>query len=290
MKFKRNNYIILLLGYLLIFISVQAIQTDMLSFNCNEVIIEGITTRVGFSARLRVKTDSGANNQYVDLKRVQGYEKNKVIKIEKINIMETNSTRMKFQKDKNGNLIDTLEFNINGNLVFHWNNIKKGYSKRITIGAVYSMLGNKKVEVGNIDINLENLNIISILKVNVKKNMDFGTIIAGEKADTKESSRTPAQVEIEGVNGSDIKITIPQKVEIKNSSGDSLLVNLRFGEGEKLKEEGQNKSIVKKILSKNSKYNIGKTDLIEINGSVTTKRGNEGNYKGIFTVRVEYED
>lgn len=290
MKFKRNNYIILLLGYLLIFISVQAIQTDMLSFNCNEAIIEGITTRVGFSARLRVKTDSGANNQYVDLKRVQGYEKNKVIKIEKINIMEINSTQMKFSKDKNGNLIDTLEFNVNGNLVFHWNNIKKGYSKQVTIGAVYSMLGNKKVEVGNIDINLENLNIISILKVNVKKNMDFGTIIAGEKADTKESFRTPAQVEIEGVNGSDIKITIPQKVEIKNSSGDSLLVNLRFGEGKKLKEDGQNKSIVKKILSKDSKYNIGKTDLIEINGSVTTKRGNEGNYKGIFTVRVEYED
>lgn len=290
MKFKRNNYIILLLGYLLIFISVQAIQTDMLSFNCNEAIIEGITTRVGFSARLRVKTDSGANNQYVDLKRVQGYEKNKVIKVEKINIMETNSTRMKFPKDKNGNLIDTLEFNINGNLVFHWNNIKKGYSKRITIGTVCSMIGNKKVEVENIDINLENLNIISILKVKVKKNMDFGTIIAGEKADTKESSRTPAQIEVEGVSESNVKITIPQKVEIKNSKGDSLLVNLRFREPTQLKEEGQNKSIVKKVLAKGSKYDIGKTDLIEIDGSVATRKGNEGNYKGLFTVRVEYED
>ena len=290
MKFKRNNYIILLLGYLLIFISIQAVQTDMLSFNCNEAIIEGITTRVGFSARLRVKTDSGANNQYVDLKRVQGYEKNKVIKVEKINIMETNSTRMKFPKDKNGNLIDTLEFNINGNLVFHWNNIKKGYSKRITIGAVCSMIGNKKVEVENIDINLENLNIISILKVKVKKNMDFGTIIAGEKADTRESSRTPAQIEVEGVNESNVKITIPQKVEIKNSKGDSLLVNLRFREPTQLKEEGQNKSIVKKVLSKGSKYDIGKTDLIEIDGSVATRKGNEGNYKGLFTVRVEYED
>lgn len=290
MKFKRNNYIILLLGYLLIFISVQAIQTDMLSFNCNEAIIEGITTRVGFSARLRVKTDSGANNQYVDLKRVQGYEKNKVIKVEKINIMETNSTRMKFPKDKNGNLIDTLEFNINGNLVFHWNNIKKGYSKRITIGAVCSMIGNKKVEVENIDINLENLNIISILKVKVKKNMDFGTIIAGEKADTRESSRTPAQIEVEGVSESNVKITIPQKVEIKNSKGDSLLVNLRFREPTQLKEEGQNKSIVKKVLAKGSKYDIGKTDLIEIDGSVATRKGNEGNYKGLFTVRVEYED
>lgn len=290
MKFKRNNYIILLLGYLLIFISVQAIQTDMLSFNCNEAIIEGITTRVGFSARLRVKTDSGANNQYVDLKRVQGYEKNKVIKVEKINIMETNSTRMKFPKDKNGNLIDTLEFNINGNLVFHWNNIKKGYSKRITIGAVCSMIGNKKVEVENIDINLENLNIISILKVKVKKNMDFGTIIAGEKADTRESSRTPAQIEVEGVSESNVKITIPQKVEIKNSKGDSLLVNLRFREPTQLKEEAQNKSIVKKVLSKGSKYDIGKTDLIEIDGSVATRKGNEGNYKGLFTVRVEYED
>lgn len=290
MKFKRNNYIILLLGYLLIFISVQAIQTDMLSFNCNEAIIEGITTRVGFSARLRVKADSGANNQYVDLKRVQGYEKNKVIKVEKINIMETNSTRMKFPKDKNGNLIDTLEFNINGNLVFHWNNIKKGYSKRITIGAVCSMIGNKKVEVENIDINLENLNIISILKVKVKKNMDFGTIIAGEKADTRESSRTPAQIEVEGVSESNVKITIPQKVEIKNSKGDSLLVNLRFREPTQLKEEAQNKSIVKKVLSKGSKYDIGKTDLIEIDGSVATRKGNEGNYKGLFTVRVEYED
>lgn len=262
----------------------------MLSFNCNEAIIEGITTRVGFSARLRVKTDSGANNQYVDLKRVQGYEKNKVIKVEKINIMETNSTRMKFPKDKNGNLIDTLEFNINGNLVFHWNNIKKGYSKRITIGAVCSMIGNKKVEVENIDINLENLNIISILKVKVKKNMDFGTIIAGEKADTRESSRTPAQIEVEGVSESNVKITIPQKVEIKNSKGDSLLVNLRFREPTQLKEEGQNKSIVKKVLSKGSKYDIGKTDLIEIDGSVATRKGNEGNYKGLFTVRVEYED
>ena len=290
MKFKRNNYIILLLGYLLIFISVQAIQTDMLSFNCNEAIIEGITTRVGFSVRLRVKTDSGANNQYVDLKRVQGYEKNKVIKVEKINIMETNSTRMKFPKDKNGNLIDTLEFNINGNLVFHWNNIKKGYSKRITIGTVCSMIGNKKVEVENIDINLENLNIISILKVKVKKNMDFGTIIAGEKADTRESSRTPAQIEVEGVSESNVKITIPQKVEIKNSKGDSLLVNLRFREPTQLKEEGQNKSVVKKVLSKGSKYDIGKTDLIEIDGSVATRKGNEGNYKGLFTVRVEYED
>lgn len=290
MKFKRNNYIILLLGYLLIFISVQAIQTDMLSFNCNEAIIEGITTRVGFSARLRVKTDSGANNQYVDLKRVQDYEKNKVIKVEKINIMETNSTRMKFPKDKNGNLIDTLEFNINGNLVFHWNNIKKGYSKRITIGTVCSMIGNKKVEVENIDINLENLNIISILKVKVKKNMNFGTIIAGEKADTRESSRTPAQIEVEGVSESNVKITIPQKVEIKNSKGDSLLVNLRFREPTQLKEEGQNKSIVKKVLSKGSKYDIGKTDLIEIDGSVATRKGNEGNYKGLFTVRVEYED
>lgn len=290
MKFKRNNYIIFILGYLLIFISVQAIQTDMLSFNCNEAIIEGITTRVGFSARLRVKTDSGANNQYVDLKRVQGYEKNKVIKVEKINIMETNSTRMKFPKDKNGNLIDTLEFNINGNLVFHWNNIKKGYSKRITIGAVCSMIGNKKVEIENIDINLENLNIISILKVKVKKNMDFGTIIAGEKADTKESYRTPAQIEVEGVSESNVKITIPQKVEIKNSKGDSLLVNLRFREPTQLKEEGQNKSIVKKVLSKGSKYDIGKTDLIEIDGSVATRKGNEGNYKGLFTVRVEYED
>ena len=78
-------------------------------------------------------------------------------------------------------------------------------------------------------------------------------------------------------------------MEIKNSKGDSLLVNLRFRESTQLKEEGQNKSIVKKVLSKGSKYDIGKTDLIEI-GSVATRKGNEGNYKGLFTVRVEYED
>ncbi|WP_294655563.1 DUF4402 domain-containing protein [uncultured Fusobacterium sp.] len=290
MKTKIDKYIILFLGYLLTFISIQAVETDVLSFHCNEAIIEGITTRVGFSANLRIKTDSGAENQYIDFENFKGYNSSHFIKAENVKVMGTNSSYLKFSKDKDGNLRDTMEFSVDGNLIFHWNKMKNRYSKQVRLGKVYYRINQNSREGGNIDIEIDNLNIISILKIVVKKDMDFGTIIAGEKADTRESNRTPAQIEIEGVKGNNVKISMPKNTEIKNGRGDSLTVNLRFRENANEKDEGGKKTLIKKISSNVPKGNIGKTDLVEIDGSVVTKKVSEGNYKGIFTVRVEYED
>lgn len=290
MKFKIKKHMILLWLYFLVFISIQGVQTDIISFHCNDAIIERVTTRAEFSAKLRVRTDSGVKNQYIEFKELKGYEESNFIKVENICIMGNNSNYIKFLKDKDGNLKDTLEFTIKGNLVFYWDKAKDKWLKQVRLGKVYYRLDQNSKEVGTVDIRLDNLNIISILRVNIKKNMDFGTIVAGQKADTREALRSSAQLEIEGASGTKVKVTIPQTTEIKNRLGDSLLVNLRFRDSYKSKNESCYKSITKEILSKNLRGNIGKTDLIEIDGSIATKRESLGNYKGVFTVRVEYED
>ena len=119
--------------------------------------------------------------------------------------------------------------------------------------------------------------------------MDFGTIIAGQKASTRESSRTPAEIDVEGTSGQRVKITIPKSAEIKNSSGDILLVDLQFRNTQNMSDLGDKKSIVKNIAFEN-KNGIGKTDIIKIDGNIATKTNSRGNYKGVFTVRVEYEN
>lgn len=287
-KFEIKNLIFLIFIYLLTFSLLRAAQTDIISFYTNEAIIEGVTPRVEFAANLRVKTNKIGNNQYIDLKYFQHYNKNSFIQCENIQVVGASSNILKFQKEKNGAIKDILEFRIKGELIFHWKRYKKNQHKHIRLGKVYLIINHNKKEVGKIDIVLDDLNIVSLLKINVKNHMDFGTIIAGKRADTREAERNPARLEIEGTTGKRVKITIPQTTKIENGNGDALDVELRFRE--KSKQEGANKSIVKEILYENSKNDIGKTDVIEIDGSVTTRRQSHGNYKGIFTVRVEYEN
>ncbi|WP_293958745.1 DUF4402 domain-containing protein [uncultured Fusobacterium sp.] len=284
---KISSYMILFLIFLLTFIHIQAVQTDILSFYCNETIIERVTTRAEFRANLRVRTDSIAENQYIGFKDLKGYDKNSFIKVENVRVLGTNSDKIKFEKDENGNIKDTLEFNIKGNLVFHWNNEKNSNLRQVKLGKVYQKLNS--ISNGDVEIILDNLEITPILKVNVTNHMDFGTIVAGQKADTKEPWRTPAQLEIEGASGKNVKILIPQTTEIKNQEGDRILVDLRFRNKVEVKE-GNNKSITERIKDKGSGDSIGKTDTVVIDGSVTTEKENHGNYKGMFIVRVEYEN
>lgn len=275
---KRIKSILFLGIFLLNFLSIQAISTDVLSFYTDRPLIEGITTRIEFTTDLRIKTDNTNKGQYIDFKDCEKYNRNPFIKYENIKILGKNSTSINFSDNR-----DTLEFRIKGTLIFHWNNYNKNYQKKITLGKIYS---NKK-EIGTIDIVLDKLNIVSSLKVNVRNHMDFGTIVSGQKASTKELSRTPAEIEIAGSSGQQVKITIPNSIEIKNNTGDSLLVNLQFRENQNLNNSSGKKNIVKNILP--AKNGVGKTDLIKIDGSVTTKQKNYGTYKGTFIVRIEYE-
>lgn len=290
MKINIRNYIFLIFIFLFTPLITQGVQTDILSFHCNEAIIEGITTRVEFTANLRIKTDNLRDNQYVDFNNLQGQLKNNFIKCENIQILGKSSNIISFQKDKNNNIKDTLEFRIKGNLIFYWSKYKNNYSKVIRLGKIYTKINQERKEIGVIEIILDNLNIVSLLKVNIKNHMDFGTIIAGQKVDTREAGRTPARIEVEGASRKKVKIVIPQTTKIENNRGDILTVDLNFREREKSKQEGAKKSIVKNILNETSKRGVGKTDTIEIDGSIITKRQSLGNYKGVFTVRVEYEN
>lgn len=282
---KIKNFIFFLWVYLLTSLTIQAVTTDVLSFYTNKAIIEGITTRVDFTTDLRVKIDNPNINQFISLYDSQKYDKNSFIKYENLQILNTNSSSIRFPSKE-----DILEFRVKGTLIFYWDKYKINFPNRVTLGEVYSNINNQQKKSGTIDIILNDLNIVSILKVNVKNHMNFGTIIAGQKASTKESSRTPAKIEIEGSNNQKVKITIPESAEIKNSSGDTILVNLDFRDNQAIKNSNGKKSIIKNISSENSKNGIGKTDPIKIDGDLVTSKKNRGNYKGTFVVRVEYEN
>ena len=277
---KNIKYLLFLGIFLLTFLSIRATTTDVLSFYTNKPIIAGITTRVEFIADLRVKSKNINKNKYICFEDCEKYNRNPFIKSENIKILGKNSTSINFSDNR-----DTLEFRIKGTLIFYWNKYNKNYPKKITLGKIYS---NKK-EIGTIDIILDRLNIISILKINVKNHMNFGTIVAGQKASTREFSRIPAEIEVVGTSEQIVKVTIPTSTEIKNNSGDSLLVNLKFRENQNIKNSYGKESIIKNILFKNSKNGIGKTNPIKIDGSIVTKQKNCGIYKGTFIIRVEYE-
>lgn len=268
--------------------AIENVYSEILSFSTNDPIIEGKTGRIGFSAIVRVTPSTVTRYQYLAIE-----EENISSRFINVIDLKNKNGNHHINLKVNGNIVEeSLELNLTGTLVFNWTEFNKNSQMLIKIGSIYVEEDNinKADKIGNIYINLgDYINIISALKINVKENMDFGTIIAGQRADTKESSRTPAKIEIEGIINRDVKIMIPETVTIENEEKDVLEVKLSFGNAERTKKEKNYLAIEKNLNQKSGKENIGTTETVVINGLLQTKKHSRGNYKGVFTVRVEYE-
>lgn len=290
---KLSKILFCLFIYMSFFISaysaaIENVYSEILSFSTNDPVIEGKTGRIGFSAIIRVTPSTVTKHQYLTIE-----EENISSRFLNVIDLKNKNGNHHINFKVNGNTAEeSLELNLTGTLVFNWAEFNKNSQMQIKIGSIYVGAGNinKADKIGNVYINLgDYINIISSLKVNVKEHMDFGTIIAGQKADTSEPSRTPAKIEVEGIINKNVKIMIPETTDIKNESGDTLKVNLRFGNGEMTKREKSYLTVQKNLNQKSGKENIGITETVVINGALQTKQSSRGNYKGAFTVRVEYE-
>lgn len=268
--------------------AIENVYSEVLSFSTNDPIIEGKTGRIGFSITIRVTPSTVTKHQYLTIE-----EENISSRFVNVIDLKNKNGNHHINFKVNGNTVEeSLELNLTGTLVFNWAEFNKNSQMLIKIGGIYVGEGNinKADKIGNVYINLGGyINIISALKINVKENMDFGTIIAGQRADTKEPSRTPAKIEVEGVINRDVKIMIPETVAIENEEKDTLEVKLSFGNAERTKREKNYLVIEKNLNQKSGKENIGTTETVIINGLLQTKNSSRGNYKGAFTVRVEYE-
>ncbi len=291
---KLSKILFCLFIYMSFFISAYSVHkedvySEVITFSTNNSIIEGKTGIINFSARVKVTPNIVIKHQYLRIED-DDVSSDKFIKAIEVRNQHANN-HVNFKNDKEENT-KSVELNITGKLIFDWTKFNKNSSMIIKIAGMYAGNGNadKAHKIGNVYINLgDYINIISSLKVNVKEHMDFGTIIAGQKADTSEPSRTPAKIEVEGIINKNVKIMIPETTDIKNESGDTLKVNLRFGNGEMTKREKSYLTVQKNLNQKSGKENIGITETVVINGALQTKQSSRGNYKGAFTVRVEYE-
>lgn len=290
---KLNKIIICLFTYMsfLMFTSVIAkaeAYSEIIYFSTNESIIDGKTGRIEFSAKIRVTSDIETKNQYLQIfedNTSSNYFIKSIVQVDKAK----SGSKIWFRDEKQ-EATDTVEINVTGTLIFNWEKMKRNSKMMIRIGGVYIENGNESRKIGNIDVDLgKNIEIISTLKVNVKEHMNFGTVIAGQKADTENSTGTPARVEIEGVAERNVKIIIPNEAILKNENGKELIAELRFGNGEKGSREKNYQVTEKKLIQKNREKNIGTIE-VEINGRLSTNKNDRGNYKGAFIVRVEYED
>lgn len=290
---KLSKILFCLFIYMSFFVSaysaaIENVYSEILSFSTNDPVIEGKTGRIGFSAIIRVTPSTVTKHQYLTIE-----EENISSRFLNVIDLKNKNGNHHINFKVNGNTAEeSLELNLTGTLVFNWAEFNKNSQMQIKIGSIYVGVGNinKADKIGNVYINLgDYINIISSLKVNVKEHMDFGTIIAGQKADTSEPSRTPAKIEVEGTINRNVIIMIPETTDIKNESGDTLKVNLRFRNGEMTKREKSYLTVKKNLNQKSGKENIGITETVVINGALQTKQSSRGNYKGAFTVRVEYE-
>ncbi len=295
MKMKKINRIfICFFVYLMCFININAeYLADIIGgkIYLSEPVVEGITSRVKFSVRLRVEP-SGENTtkqQHIDLKEWKwGDISNSFITVENLK-NESGSSNKVFFKEK-GETLEAVEFTLSGSFLFDWNN-KDKFGNRVKIGEMYSGNGNGNNSfLGNVYLNLgkDDIEIVSSLGVKVLQDMDFGTIIAGTTGDTH-TSGNPAKVEAKGLMDSDVKIIIPQNTLITNERNEFLTVALSFEEKEKILAEGNNQSTVRKVKNKIGERNVGTTDEVAIHGRVKTSKNSKGIYTGEFKVRVEYD-
>lgn len=254
--------------------SVEA-ETDYIYFK--DDVIHGVTTRTEFKAN-EVEIRSNRGNYFILENSIN--LGNSFIKTEnlKITSSEDNVIGNKiYFKDKNGKFDDKIKFDLQGILIFDWS--KSNRIKKIKIGKIYNESG--KVEK-QVYLNFNEIEIIHSLKIKVEENMYLGRVIAGEELSTEKSINAhPARVSFQGEKGKSIKITIPELAEIKNEANDILKVNLWF-------RENKNQELKKEF--KESKNNQGIINDVLIDGKANTTKDSFGRYKGVFIVRVEYED
>lgn len=180
--------------------------------------------------------------------------------------------------DKN----NTVNLKVSGTLVIDWD--KMNTNPILKIGEVRNGKGNGSQYYGDVLINLkEVLNFVSSLKIRVLKHMDFGTVIAGQSKEAK----TPAEIVVEGVRGSEVKIEIPTSTIIRNEKGNEIKVNLYFKENS---TTNGTKSVITKNIDVVVNEDISRTEPVIINGNLITKKDDSGLYTGTFTVRAEYEN
>lgn len=248
-------------------------------------IIKELTPAINFTATVKVETKTTFKNQYIDLREWK-YSSPYFITVENI-FAENNSSkigRYKVRANKSQEDNNSIEFAVSGRLNFDWKKAKTTSKMIVKIGEVYTKDRNY---LGDVLINLDSLNLISSIKINVLQHLNFGTVVAGASSDTRKGVGEPAIVEVYGVSGEDVKLTIPNSTSIVNSNGDSIPVNLRFRD--KSESEGNNQVTVRNIVQKTKNREIGKTDKIFIDGMIKTKKNSVGEYKGTFTVRAEYD-
>ena len=294
MKIKKiGKNLIYLFIYLIYSISINADEFWAIpntSIYLNEPIIEGITTRVNFSARVTVISDRVVKGQYIDLKNWKWtVSDNSFVIAENLKLENENSSRDRIFFKNEGDIVDdNIEFTITGVLRINWKYANNSFD-RVKIGEMQVNQEGKNQNFGNVYLKIDdNIDLVSSLKVNTIQNMDFGTIIAKTVGDTS-SSGQPAIVEVKGLMNRDVKVIIPQTTEIYNDkSKDSLIVMLNFRDKNNLSTKGNEQSITKPISIK-TEGNLGKTENIVIDGKVQTKENSRGFYKGQFKVRVEYD-
>ncbi len=260
-----------------------------------EEIILGVTGRIDFEiSEVTIRAKNNTKYTYFEVANTEigneNFIKGQNLKIVNINKGIGNEKHIYF-KDNEGNSIDTIKFSLKGTLLFNWNKTNKNPS--LIIGYRGEENNTRITSSANnyITVNLSDIKPISLLKINVKKDLYLGKGIAGTSLDTSKGSGYPAEIETTGEYGKNVKFEIlnPENIKIvnANNSQDSLKVDVWF--------EGStgNSTTIKRNLnekSTNETTYTGKISNIKIHGKCESNVNSRGKYKGNFRVRVEYDD
>lgn len=254
-----------------------------------EDVIKNGTGVIDFEiTEITIKAKSNTKDTYFEVDNNietanENFIKGQKLKVTNVTKGVQNGNQIYF-KDNENNSIDTIKFSLKGTLIFNWKETNK--NPNLAIG--YRREENHNKNTSNyITVNLSDVKPITLLKINVKEDLNLGKGIAGTVLDTSKGSGSPAIVEATGEYGKNVKFKIlsPENIKITSvkNSKESLKVDVWF-------EQNHLTELQENLNEKTNLEYIGKTPDIKIHGKCQSNSNNHGIYKGSFIVRVEYDD
>lgn len=117
------------------------------------------------------------------------------------------------------------------------------------------------------------LEVMQAITVDATQDMDFGLAYTSQ-AGTGLTADTPARFFVQGADGEDYTVTLPENIEITNDDNAAATVALEVADGETTRH-----------------LNGGDgEDNFEVSGTIGSLPGETGTYSGEFTVTVSYAD
>lgn len=253
-----------------------------------EDVIKNQTQVVNFEiSEVTIKAKNYTNDTFFEAADIETASENFIkgqnLKITNISKGIGNEKRVYFKNNEN-NSIDTIKFSLKGTLIFNWKETNK--KPNLAIGYRGEEHHNKNTS-NYITVDLSDVKPITLLKINVKEDLNLGKGTAGSALDTSKGSGSPAIVEAIGEYGKNVKFKIlnPENIKITSikNSQDSLKVDVWF------ESSNTNKPIIKKLNENTNETYTGKVSDIRIHGRCQSNSNSRGKYTGSFVVRVEYD-